>query len=66
MRKKTASGVLASLRVSPYATEYGFAASLTAALLAAFFRILHGCSALSQTSISVTAPEVNISSASAS
>jgi hypothetical protein len=33
MRKKSASGVLASLKGSTYGTEYGFAPSLAAALL---------------------------------
>jgi len=33
MLKKSASGVLASLRGSPYRTEYAFASSLAAALL---------------------------------
>jgi hypothetical protein len=39
-----------------------FTSSLTAALLATFFRILHGCSAFTHTWIFVTATEVTISS----
>jgi hypothetical protein len=37
LRKKTASGVLASLRGSTYGTEYAFASSLAAALLDSLF-----------------------------
>jgi len=76
MQKKTASGVLASLRGSPYGlgqtsvhtgdgwageNNLRFASSLAAALLESLLRILHGCSTSSQTSISVTATEARIS-----
>ena len=37
MRKKSGSGVLASLRGSPYGREYAFASSLAAALLDGLF-----------------------------
>ena len=60
MRKKSASGVLASFRGSPYGTVR-LASSLAVALSDGLLRILHGCSAPSHTSISVTATEVIMS-----
>jgi hypothetical protein len=61
MRKKSASGVLASLRGSTYGTEYDSPLCSLRPCRTAFLRILHGCSALSKDSISATAIEVKMS-----
>jgi len=63
MREKTASGVLASLRRSTYGPEYASPLRSLRPCWTAFLRILHSCSASSHSSISVTAPEVNMFSA---
>ncbi len=61
MRKKTASGVLASLRGSTYGPEYDSPLHSLRPCWTAFLRILYGCSASSRPPISETATEVNMS-----
>ena len=61
MRKKTASGVLASLRGSTYGPEYASPLRSLRPCWTAFLRILRGCSASSPSSISATATEVTFS-----
>jgi hypothetical protein len=62
MRKKSARGVLASLRGSPYGIEYyEFASLRAAALLDSLLCILHSCSESSPISISAAATEVKAS-----
>ena len=80
MRKKAVSGVLAPLRGSTYSpgkrlflqamggrvkTSYALPLLSLRPCWTAFLRILHGGSASSQTSISVTATEVGMSSSAA-
>jgi hypothetical protein len=60
MRKKTACGVLASLRGSTYDPKYDSPLRSLRRSWTAFLRILNGYSTLSHTSIFVAATEVNM------
>jgi hypothetical protein len=61
MRKKAASGVLASLRGSTYGPEYDSPLRSLRPCWTAFLRTLHDYSTSSHASISVTAAQVNMS-----
>ena len=61
MRKKTATGVLASLRGSTYGPEYDSPLRSLRLCWTAFLRILHEYSTSSHSSISVTATWVKMS-----